>query len=439
MAVKPLRTYMPRSLYARAALILLLPIITIQLVLSIVFVQRRYEDVTEQMTGNILLEVRYLLRLVDEAPDLTGAQAAIGPVAGPLAINVVLPGEGSEGDRRTPFDLSGRIIIETFRTGVDDVRSVDLVSERRQVVVLIGTRHGDMRVQFWRQRVSANNPHQLLVIVIFVSLLMTIVAYVFLRAQLRPVKRLAAAAEAFGRGRVVPYRPTGANEVRSAGSAFLDMRSRIERQIEQRTLMLSGVSHDLRTPLTRLKLGLSMQPRDDEVLAMERDVEDMERMLDTFLSFARGDALDDPEEVDPVALVEAVVENARRARQDVTLHAVEGEGMAELRPMAVERALENLIGNAVHYGNRAEVSLAMTDRAIRITVEDDGPGIPAEDREAALLPFTRLDEARNQDLGTGVGLGLSIAVGIARQHGGALRLDDSDRLGGLKADLILAR
>lgn len=439
MALKPLRTYMPRSLYGRAALILLLPIITIQLVLSIVFVQRLYEDVTEQMTGNILLEVRYLLRLVEEAPDLAAAQAAVGPVAGPLAINLTLPGEGSEIDRRRIFDLSGRIIIETIRTGVEDVRSVDLISARRQVVALIETRHGDMRVQFWRRRVSANNPHQLLVIVIFVSLLMTVVAYIFLRAQLRPVKRLAAAADAFGRGRVVPYRPTGATEVRSAGSAFLDMRGRIERQIEQRTLMLSGVSHDLRTPLTRLKLGLSMQPRDDEVQAMERDVEDMERMLDAFLSFARDDALDDPEEVDPVALVEGVVENARRARQDVTLHKVEGAGSAELRPMAVERAVENLIGNAVRYGTRAELSLVMTDRAVLITVEDDGPGIPEAEREAALRPFTRLDAARNQDLGTGVGLGLSIAVSIARQHGGALRLGDSARLGGLKADLILAR
>jgi two-component system osmolarity sensor histidine kinase EnvZ len=217
------------------------------------------------------------------------------------------------------------------------------------------------------------------------------------------------------------------------------MRNRIERQIEQRTLMLSGVSHDLRTPLTRLRLALSMLDQDDEVRAMQRDVTDMERMLDAFLDFTRGGALDDIETVSPREVAEAAVDRAIRGGADAQVHELKGEGRMPLRPMAVGRALDNLIGNAVRYGSRAEVSLYLTDRAARFVVEDDGPGIPPERRDEALRPFTRLDAARNQDRGTGVGLGLSIAADVARQHGGTLRLGSSERLGGLKAELVIAR
>ncbi|MDZ4093791.1 MAG: ATP-binding protein, partial [Paracoccaceae bacterium] len=244
---------------------------------------------------------------------------------------------------------------------------------------------------------------------------------------------------AFGKGRHIIYRPTGAQEVRAAGAAFLDMRARIERQIEQRTLMLSGVSHDLRTPLTRLRLGLSMLPEDEDIRALLGDVADMERLVDGFLSFARGDALEEPETADVQALVRRVVENAQRMGLEVSLGALEGAAEVRLRPAAVTRALENLVGNAVRYGKRAEVSLAVTDRAVRITVEDAGPGIPKERRDEAVTPFTRLDDARDPNRGGGVGLGLSIAADIARSHGGILRLGESAALGGLKAEIVLAR
>lgn len=173
---------------------------------------------------------------------------------------------------------------------------------------------------------------------------------------------------------------------------------------------------------------------------MMRDVDDMQRLLDDFLAFVRGDATEEAAEPsDPVALVTAVVEDARRAGQAVVLHSVEGRGEAMLRAGAVRRALENLIGNATRYGTRAEVSVAILERALRISVEDDGPGIPKHRREEAMRPFTRLDDARNQDRGTGTGLGLAIAADIARSHGGTLRLGDSARLGGLKAEIVLAR
>ena len=203
--------------------------------------------------------------------------------------------------------------------------------------------------------------------------------------------------------------------------------------------MLSGVSHDLRTPLTRLRLGLAMLPEDEDTEALLNDVADMERLVDEFLSFARGDAVDDAEDVDPVALVTRVVENAQRAGQPVVLRGTEGQAVVRLRPAAVTRALENLIGNAIRFGTKAEVSVAVTDRAVRFTVEDNGPGIPKDQRDEAMRPFTRLDGARDPNRGGGVGLGLSIATDIARSHGGMLRLGESETLGGLKAEIVLAR
>ena len=235
------------------------------------------------------------------------------------------------------------------------------------------------------------------------------------------------------------FRPTGALEVRSAGNAFLDMRNRIERHLEQRTLLLSGVSHDLRTPLTRLRLGLSMVD-DPEVPALLRDIDEMQHILDAFLDFARGESQNEPPApTDPVVLLREIAADHRRMGHNVAVVAAEGEGAATLSRPAVRRAIDNLIVNALRHGTRAELSVAILERAVRFTVEDDGPGIPKDRREEAQRPFTRLDDARNQNRGSGVGLGLSITADIARSHGGSLRLGDSERLGGLKAEIVLAR
>jgi two-component system osmolarity sensor histidine kinase EnvZ len=433
-----LKPLLPRGLYGRAALILIVPIVTIQLVVSVIFIQRHFEGVTRQMTQNVISQLQFLQEEMASAPDAARARARAVPIAGPLGLEVDLPATWSaDTDSRQLFDLSGRAMIATLHAGLPTLRAVDLTADD-QVHLLFASRFGPWSVSFDRRTVSASNPHQLLGWMILTSVLMTLIAYAFLRNQLRPIKRLADAAEAFGKGRSVPYRPRGALEVRAAGAAFLDMRGRIERQIEQRTLMLSGVSHDLRTPLTRMKLSLSMMPDDPEVQAILRDVADMERLVDEFLSFARGDAMEAPVRVDPVALVCRSVGNAQRAGQDVDV-TTEGEGEAMLRPDAITRAVDNLIANAVRYGTKARVTVAVTERSVRIGVEDDGPGIPPEQRDEAMRPFTRLDAARNPNRGGGVGLGLSIAADIARSHGGTLRLGESARLGGLRAELVLAR
>ncbi len=434
-----LKGMMPRGLYGRAALILILPIVTIQLVVSVVFLQRHFEGVTEQMTTTMLREVGYLAELVDQAPDPAEAVRAANSVAVPLGLSVTLPVAASSGDKRVFYDLSGRVVIATLRAGLKQISMIDLAN-LREVRLVMATRHGPMQIVFERRRVSASNPHQLIVLMLTTGLLMTLIAFIFLRNQLRPIRRMARAAEEFGKGRVVPYRPAGAVEVRSAGAAFLDMRNRIERQIEQRTLMLSGISHDLRTPLTRLRLGLSMLPEDDDVAALERDVAEMGKLVDAFLEFARDDAADDvPETLPPCAFVAQIVGDAQRGGLPVTLAECQGEGTATFRPDALRRALENLIGNAVRYGSRAVVTVGLGPRALKITVEDDGPGIAPELREEALRPFTRLDPARNQNKGQGVGLGLSIAADIARSHGGTIRLGESEAFGGLKVELVLAR
>ena len=443
-----LKHMMPRGLYGRAALILIVPVVTLQLVVSVVFIQRHFERVTRQMTGSMSNELALLQEEVARAPDLVTAQEALTAVAGPLQLNVVLPAPDlspAPTDRRGVLDLTGIVVISTLRANLERVEAVDLTADPG-VSLRLATDKGPMLVEFARARVSASNPHQLLVLMLAVGLFMTLIAFLFLRNQLRPIKRLARAAEEFGKGRVVPYRVSGATEVRSAGSAFLHMRARIERHIEQRTLMLSGVSHDLRTPLTRLRLGLSMLPRDreteDEIAAMERDVDEMNRLVDAFLDFAREGALaGDPETLDPCAFVADVVADAQRAGQAVTLAECPGQGVAEttFRPDALRRALENLIGNAVRYGKRAEVSVRLTTNELHICVEDDGPGIPPDQRAEALKPFARLDPARNQDRGQGVGLGLSIAADILRGHGGGLRLGQSEALGGLRAEMVLPR
>ncbi len=427
---------MPRGLYGRAALILIVPIVTLQLVVSVVFIQRHFNRITVQMTRAVVAELSFLVAEVNAAPTPDAANAAVRPVAAPLAIWVELPGAPVD-TRIGRTDFTGPRVERTLKAGLPSLTGVDLTSSRFGVIVGFDTRHGPMRMGFSRERVSASNPHQLLVLMLATGILMTLIAYLFLRNQLRPIRRLARAAEAFGKGQVVPYRLAGATEVRSAGKAFLDMRARIDRQIEQRTLMLSGVSHDLRTPLTRLRLGLSMI-EDDSRADLERDVADMEQLVDAFLSFARADALEDaPEPVKPDELAHHLVDNAERAGHSVDLDVIEELDPLMMRRAAVERALENLLGNATRYGSHARLSVSKGRGDIRFVVEDDGPGIPPDAREEALKPFARLDKARNQDKGSGVGLGLAIANDIARSHGGHLRLGDSAEMGGLKVEFVL--
>lgn len=436
-----LKRYLPRGIYGRAALILLLPVVFLQLVVTVIFAQRHFEGVTLQMTDTVLRELNMVMTQVNAAADMAALPVQLRDVAGPLdmVVRPVAPDDVPEQNARVWYDYSGRVLTKRLRDRLPGLQAVDLMSEPG-VLLYVQSNNGPVEIQFERRRISAANPHQLFVYTVFFGVLMTLIASIYLRNQLRPIKRLARAAEGFGRGRHDPYTPGGAIEVRAAGNAFVDMRNRIERQIEQRTLMLSGVSHDLRTPLTRMRLGLSMLDEDDAAPLLQ-DVDDMQRMLDEFLNFAKGASEGEPEDIEPHSFVQQIVSDAQRAGRDVTLLDPEGEGTGEvkLRKVAMRRAVDNLISNAVRYGARAEVSVMLSDKTLRIRVEDDGPGIPEDRRSEAMRAFTRLDPARNQDKGSGVGLGLAIATDIARAHGGVLRLGESARMSGLRADIVIAR
>ncbi len=439
MSLPWLKQYMPRRLHSRAALILVAPVLVLLTIVSVGFIQRHLEDVTTQMTQTVIRELRLVQETMGGQESRIAALEAASPVTETLQIAVLFVSEEEipARDSRLFYDYSGIVLTGLLHDAFGNLRAVTLPAAPR-VMLYFETDLGPIAMEFDRRRLSAAAPHQLLVIMAFTGVLMVLVAYIYLRNQLRPITKLAEAAQAFGRGRHVSYAPSGALEVRAAGSAFLDMRARIERHIEQRTLMLSGVSHDLRTPLTRLKLGLAMM-EDEEAGPLLDDLGEMERMLDEFLSFAKGAAAGDAEECDPLALVTRVVEDGARAGKAVELISAEGAGRINLRPLAIRRAVENLIENATRYGNRADVSVALTDRSLRIRVEDDGPGIPADQRAEAVKPFARLDPARNQNRGSGVGLGLAITADVARAHGGVLRLTDSTRLGGLCADIVIGR
>jgi two-component system osmolarity sensor histidine kinase EnvZ len=427
---------MPRGLLGRAALILVAPIATVLLIVAVFFGQRHFDDVTRQMVRSIEYEIVFVLDTARGAADPVAAAAEMAARFG-LAAEAAPP-DARPGNRRDLLDLSGRVAIEVLNWHIPGIRGVDVQSVPGAILVLVGPDPADLLFTIPRDRVTANNPHQLPVLMVVSGLVLTGIAFLFLRAQLAPIAQLAAAAEAFGKGRAAPFRPHGALEVRAAGAAFLEMRARIERQIEQRTLLLSGVSHDLRTPLTRLKLGLAMLPEDPEAAALARDVAEMERMIDAFLAFARGDATETPAPADLSALVGQAVEDARRAGQAVDW-VPPPPVVLPVRADALGRAVANLLGNAARHASRAAVSVQVSERFVRIVVEDDGPGIPRDRRDEALRPFTRLDAARDPNRGGGVGLGLAIAADVARAHGGSLRLGDSDRLGGLRAELTILR
>ncbi len=445
-----IKRYLPKSLFWRAVLILVIPILLLQGVVASVFVRRHYDSLTEQMAGAIAREIGFAVRTVEEAEDADLARKRLDRISRTLHLDMRLEPVApiSPGMRRAVYDLTGRVIGETFDRLIAHPTRLDLLSVRKHAYVQVLTERGILTAVVPRTRMNASNPHHVLVWMTGAAVALTGVAVVFLRNQVRPIRELARAAAAFGRGRAVPFRPRGAEEVRRAGQAFLDMRRRIERQIGQRTAMLCGVSHDLRTPLTRMKLALAVAPPCAETEELARDVAEMEQMIEAFLDFARGEGVEPPEPVDVAALAEEVAADARRNGLELTLsvnsEAGDGDdagigGRVSMRRHAIKRCLANLLDNAARYGQRVAMAVRLTPRVLEFAIEDDGPGIPAERREEAMRPFTRLDASRNQDEGPGVGLGLSITLDIARSHGGTLTLEDSGALGGLKASLLLPR
>ena len=424
---------MPKGLYARSLLIVILPMVLLQSVIAYTFMERHWQLMTVRLSTGVVQDVAALIQVYQTFPD-DPRHSQLRRIGAELGLSVdVLPADPLPTALPKPFFsiLDGALSREIAQK-IHRPFWIDTVGRSNFVEIRVKLDHAVLRVLARRNAAYASNSEIFLVWMVGASLILLGVSIAFLRNQIRPILQLAGAAEAFGKGRETEFRPRGAREVRQAGYAFVEMKRRIERAMEQRTAMLNGVSHDLRTILTRFKLSLALLDGGLEQEAMQRDVEEMQRMLEAYLAFARGDGGENPAPTDIRALLDELKTEAERQGYVADVD-ISGETMVTVRPDAFKRCLANLVCNAQRYGERIAIEAAGDQRFLTIHVDDDGPGVPPEAREDVFRPFFRLDEARNQDEG-GTGLGLAIARDIARSHGGDIQLATSP-LGGLRASV----
>lgn len=428
---------LPRSLYGRSLLIIIMPLILLQVVSAWVFYDRHWDTITKRLSTSIVGDVSQVVELLGKAPS-----AQLRKTVFDMAWrNFSLQMEWKEGER-LPEDIAGTdsriesLLGSLLRARFQGPVRIDDSSYRELVTAEIQLDGAVLVVSIPGKRLFSITTYIFILWMVGTSLVLFAVASIFMRNQVRPIQRLAEAADQFGKGRELAeeFRPEGALEVRRAAAAFNVMRQRIRRQIRQRTDMLSGVSHDLRTPITRMKLQLAMLPEDAGLVGIKDDIAEMERMIEGYLTFARGEGNEPTQNVDLGQIVEDIVAAWRRNGVAIDSH-VEGTLMAWLRPDAIKRGIENLVANASRYGGQLWIRAGRRGDAIEITVDDDGPGIPESHREDVFRPFYRLDESRNPDTG-GTGLGLAIARDLLRSHGGDILLEDSPH-GGLRARIRL--
>jgi two-component system osmolarity sensor histidine kinase EnvZ len=426
--------FMPKGLYARALLIIILPMVILQSVVAFVFMERHWSLVTQRLSAGVVQDIAALIDVYNGYPQ-DAEQAQLRRIAQQrlgLVVDFLPVGELPPPGPKPFFSLLDQSLSEELRK-IGRPFWIDTVGRSALVEIRIRLDDRVMRVFARRSAAYASNSEIFLLWMVGTSLVLLTVAILFLRNQIRPILRLADAAESFGKGRDVPnFRPRGAREVRRAAYTFIEMKTRIERAMEQRTAMLAGVSHDLRTILTRFKLELAMLGDRPEVEMLRKDVDEMARMLEAYLAFARGDTGEQSEPTDMAGFLEELRSDTERNGRKATL-GFHGQPIVTVRPAAFRRCLGNLVSNAARFANTISITGHRDHRWLSITVDDDGPGIPQAQREEVFKPFLRLDDARNQDEG-GTGLGLAIARDIARSHGGDIQLGDSP-MGGLRASV----
>lgn len=435
-----LRRQLPTSLWGRALLIIVLPIALMQVAVTWAFFEAHWETVTARLSEGLAGDVAWAVDSYLDEPtpehlvEITD-QAQIMQLSVALREGGTLPTRDRPAffvalDRSLDNALSDRLDPQPFW--------FDTTRYPNHVEIQVQVEAGVLRFIAPRERAFATRGHIFILWLGGATILLTAIAILFIRNQVRAIERLADAAEAFGKGEEdVAFKPHGAREVRRAATAFLSMRERIQRYIDQRTILLASVSHDLRTPLTRLKLELALAEPSTRTDAMSRDLSEMEHMIDEYLAFAEGEVGELPVTVDVTALAETAAADARRLGADVLLELESGLDLIA-RFGALRRALTNLVDNAASHGRAVRISSrTLKSGGVEIAVEDDGPGIEPDSYDEAFMPFSRLDPSRNQNR-KGVGLGLAIARDLVRSHGGDITLDRSD-LGGLKAVIRLPR
>ncbi|MBI0166598.1 two-component sensor histidine kinase [Bartonella sp. M0280] len=424
---------MPKRLYARSLIIIIAPMVLLQSVIAYVFMERHWQMVTERLSTAVVRDISAIIDIIETYPQDDNYNNITRIAQQRMGLNIsILPPDPLPPPGPKPFfAILDYFLSEEITRQINRPFWIDTVGDSDLVEIRIRLDNHVLRVFAMRSQAYASNTGIFLSWMIGTALVLLIIAIFFLRNQIKPIQQLAAAADSFGRGLPLPegFEPRGAEEVRRAGTAFLRMRKRIERQIEQRTMMLSGVSHDLRTILTRFKLQLALAKGSFDTAPLEQDIADMQNMLEGYLAFARGEGTENVGELDLSELMKTLQKDAALRERGFVYH-IEGSPLVQLKPKAFSRLVSNLVSNSFRYAKNVDVAIVHDDNDLVIIIDDDGPGIPAHMREEVFKPFFRLDEARNQDA-SGTGLGLSIAQDIARSHGGNIMLDDSPT-GGLR-------
>ena len=425
---------LPTSLFGRSLLIIVLPVALMQIAVTWIFFDAHWQTVTSRLSDGLAGEVAWAVESYQDDPREATMVRIAERAEKSLNLSIALqPGRSLPERRRTnAFAVVDRSIDRALSQRLDVPYWFDTTRYPAYVDIRVKVDQGVIRILAPRDRAFATQGHIFVLWMAMATILLTAIAILFIRNQTRTIERLATAADAFGKGVDMPaFKPSGAREVRQAAHAFLAMKSRIQRHIDQRTALLASVSHDLRTPLTRLKLELALADPGPRTADMKRDLSEMEHMIDEYLAFARGEGGEAVETVHLKSLIDEVSEGAVRAGAQVRV-AAEPDLLAAVRPNALKRALSNLVMNAAAHGETVEVAAtARASGGVEIIVDDDGPGIPQDRYEDAFKAFNRLDESRNQNE-KGVGLGLAIARDVARSHGGDITLDRSP-MGGLRA------
>ncbi|ESQ80592.1 ATP-binding protein [Asticcacaulis sp. YBE204] len=431
----------PKTLWGRALLIIVLPVALMQVAVTWAFFDMHWETVTAKLSEGLIGDVSWAVDAYKADPTRENMDRISAAAQKSMQLSIAFqPGrELPENRRRNPWAALDRSLKRALNEQLDDPFWYDTTRYQASVDIRVKVDGGVIRVIAPRERAFATRAHIFILWMTGATLVLTAISILFIRNQVRAIERLSVAAEKFGRGEDDPnFKPYGAAEVRAAAQNFLKMKTRIQRHIEQRTTLLASVSHDLRTPLTRLKLELAMATQDTATERMKQDVSEMAYMIDEYLAFASGEMVESPQTVSVNALLETVVDGARRAGHTPDFVPLGEDIETAFRVSAISRALSNLVMNGFHYATTVRLSAEIEHKAggkrsLHIYVDDDGPGIAPEKREDALKPFSRLDDSRNQNK-KGVGLGLAIARDTVRSHGGELELDQSP-MGGLRANI----
>ncbi|MDE3016134.1 MAG: HAMP domain-containing protein [Pseudomonadota bacterium] len=412
------KKFLPKSLFGRALLILVLPTVLIQLVTAFIFFDRHWENVMRHMAGTLAGETAFLVHQLETMPPERQSQIA-RDFDESTGIYVFSDTLASFKPRYETSEFPE--FQERLRARIDNPFTVRTIDGGNTIEIRIRLKTQVLRLETTVKRLESRTTTLFVLWMLGASALFLLIAVIFLRNQIRPIRKLAEAADSFGRGvDITDFRPSGADEVRKAARAFIIMRERIRRQLRTRTEMLAGISHDLRTPLTRMKLQLAMLSDPEAKEEFNNDVQQMEHMIQEYLDFARGEGREEAVRVSLRELMESMVSDYARMNAEVTL-APGSDTQMSLRISGVRRMLHNLIDNALRYGKRCVLTLRVASNFCEIFIDDEGPGIPVEKREEVFKPFSRLEASRNVKTG-GVGLGLTIARDIAQAHGGGVTL-----------------